>query len=259
LEIRVVLSGREEKDAEAFCMKNTDDGPPFGGSADAGPSSADIVPIWDLPTRVCHWLFVVLIAACWWTARNDDLNLHIDFGYGLLALLVFRIYWGLVGSHTARFSSFVKGPRTVWRYVASLSREDRVSFIGHNPLGAISVVALLSLMLAQVVLGLFSVDIDGIESGPLSQYVSFELGRTFARWHIIGFNVLKALIVIHIAAIGFYLFNRRENLTMPMLVGHKRIPGYVGESKPRPRYLRLLVGAILSAIVTWAVARGLRL
>jgi cytochrome b len=222
------------------------------------PSSSDIVPIWDLPTRVCHWLFAVLITACWWTARNGNLDYHIDFGYGLLALLVFRIYWGLAGSPTARFADFVKGPRTLWRYVAGLSRGNRAQFIGHNPLGAISVVTMLALMLVQVVLGLFSVDIDGIESGPLSQYVSFDVGRACARWHIASFNVLRALIIFHIAAIAFYQFYWRENLTKPMLVGYKRIPGYVGGPNLKPAYFRLLAGAVLAVVVTWAVVRGLR-
>ena len=130
------------------------------------------VRIWDVPTRVVDWLMVILIAASWWTAEIGNLELHRYSGYSLLALVVFRVYWGFVGSSSARFNHFIKGPSSVFRYVRGPSPES----LGHNPLGALSVIALLVLLLTQVTLGLFAVDVDGLESGPLSHLVSFEAG-----------------------------------------------------------------------------------
>ncbi|MES1262768.1 MAG: cytochrome b/b6 domain-containing protein, partial [Peristeroidobacter soli] len=135
--------------------------------------------VWDLPTRLTHWLFVIGLGVSWWTAETGRLEWHRWSGYALLALVSFRLYWGFVGSSTARFRNFVRGPRAIAAYL----RDGNGTSIGHNPLGALSVLALLGLLLAQIVLGLFAVDVDGIESGPLSLYVSFETGRACAEWH----------------------------------------------------------------------------
>src|SRR5262249_5537036 len=119
--------------------------------------------IWDWPTRLVHWLLVALVFFSWGAAEYQHMDLHRYSGYTILGLLVFRLYWGIAGSETARFANFVKGPRAVADYLRSKTKS-----IGHNPLGALSVVALLTLLVAQVALGLFSVDVDGLESGPLS-------------------------------------------------------------------------------------------
>ena len=157
------------------------------------------VRVWDVPTRVVHWLMAILIAASWWTAENGNLEFHRYSGYSLLALLLFRLYWGVVGSSTARFNHFIKGPSSILRYVRGGSSET----LGHNPLGALSVVALLLLLLTQVTLGLFAVDVDGLESGPLSHLVSFEAGRACAEWHETVFDVLVWVIGLHVAAVLF--------------------------------------------------------
>src|SRR5688572_27938897 len=143
-------------------------------------SSVARVRIWDVPTRVVHWLMAALIPTSWWTAESGNLELHRYSGYLLVGLLLFRIYWGFAGSSSARFANFVKGPRAILSYLRIGSAG---SAGGHNPLGALSVVALLLLLLTQISLGLFAVDVDGLESGPLSHYVSFEAGRACAEWH----------------------------------------------------------------------------
>src|SRR5690242_6646079 len=131
------------------------------------------VRVWDGPTRIAHWFMALLFGLSWWTAETGHLEWHRWSGYGLLGLLVFRILWGFFGSSTARFAQFLRGPREIVAYV-----RGRWSLApGHNPLGALSVLTLLLLLLAQVTLGLFAVDIDGIESGPLSSHVSFGTGR----------------------------------------------------------------------------------
>ena len=130
--------------------------------------------VWDLPTRLVHWLVVLGVALSWWTGETGRLEWHRWSGYGLLGLVAFRIYWGFFGSSTARFRQFLRGPRTVIGYL----RGAWPPAPGHNPLGALSVLALLALLATQIVLGLFAVDVDGIESGPLSLYVSFDAGRS---------------------------------------------------------------------------------
>ena len=102
-------------------------------------SSRPVVRVWDGFTRLTHWLLVVLMAVSWWTARHHHMDYHRYSGYALLGVLIFRLYWGVFGSTTARFAHFVKGPRSIWRYLRSKARHVAP---GHNPLGALSVLAL---------------------------------------------------------------------------------------------------------------------
>lgn len=218
------------------------------------PSSGR-VRVWDVPVRLVHWLIVVLVAACWWTGEKGQLEWHRLAGYGALGLVVFRIWWGFVGGETARFSSFLRGPRAVAAYARGLLGRGHAVTHGHNPMGGWSVLALIALLLAESVLGLFAVDIDGIESGPLSYMVSFDLGRLAAQWHHWLFNALLALIGLHLLAIVFYLVVRRENLIGAMIGGYKRGEG------TQPRFASpwlAMLGALLAAVIAFAVAKGLR-
>jgi cytochrome b len=179
------------------------------------------------------------------------MDYHLYSGYALLGVLVFRVYWGLVGSHTARFAHFVKGPRAIWRYLRAGSRHQTP---GHNPLGALSVLALLGLLLSQVVLGLFSVDVDGLESGPLSRFVSFDTGRACAHAHHIVFSALVAFVALHLAAILFYWIIKRDNLVRPMLTGWKawNEPGLQGRVAP---WWLAALGVALSVVVVSSIVR----
>lgn len=213
------------------------------------------VRIWDVPTRLVHWLMVVLIPTSWWTAESGNLEFHRYSGYLLLGLLLFRLYWGFAGSSSARFAHFVKGPRAILSYLRSSSAAS----IGHNPLGALSVVALIVLLLAQVSLGLFAVDVDGLESGPLSHYVSFEVGRACAEWHETIFEVLVWAIGLHIAAVLFYVILKKQNLIGAMLHGHRKY-SHLPESPIRfASATRAILGVVLAAVLTWMIARGLEL
>jgi cytochrome b len=215
---------------------------------DPTPSPARI-RVWDAPVRVVHWLLVLAIGTSWWTAETGRMEWHRYAGYTLLALISFRVYWGFFGSSTARFSEFIRGPRAV----ASYLQGRWVTTAGHNPLGALSVVALLVLLLAQIVLGLFAVDVDGIESGPLSNHVSFEAGRAAAGWHEDLFDVLLWLIGLHIAAVLYYVFYKREALIAAMVHGKRAL----GDVTP-PRFAswpRLILGILLAAAITWLVIR----
>lgn len=214
------------------------------------------VRIWDAPTRLVHWLMVALLAFSWWTAENGNLEWHLYSGLTLLGLLVFRIYWGFFGSQTARFGSFVKGPRTVWSYLRGTDNDSRDVTPGHNPLGALSVVLLLLLLIGQVTLGLFAVDVDGIESGPLSHLVSFGTGRDCAELHETLFNVLLAFIGLHIAAVLYYQLFRRENLIAAMIHGKRSLPSPVSSSAAQLSLPKLIVGIVLACLAVWYIRQG---
>ncbi len=210
------------------------------------------VRVWDAPIRIIHWLMVALVAFSWWTAENNNLEWHRYSGYALLGLLVFRVYWGFFGSETARFGNFVKGPRAIWSYVRG-APDDRTP--GHNPLGAWSVILLLLLLITQVTLGLFAVDVDGIESGPLSHLVSFDTGRECAKIHETVFNVLLALIGLHIAAVLYYLLFRRRNLIAAMIHGKRDMPAGTSASLARLSWPKLIIGLVLAGIVVWYISQ----
>jgi cytochrome b len=193
--------------------------------------------VWDLPIRLFHWLLAALIAFSWW-AHEDHLDWHRLSGFAIAGLLVFRLWWGLAGSSTARFSSFLKGTGGVLAYLRGAPAGP-----GHNPLGGWSVAAMLATLIVQIALGLFSVDQDGFESGPLARLVDFDTGRLAAAGHELVFNLLVALIVLHLAAIGWYGF-RRKNLVGPMITGRTTASDGATELEPAPIW-KLLVGLIL--------------
>ena len=214
-------------------------------------ATAPSVAVWDLPIRLFHWLIVVGIGVSWWSAEYRLINVHRYSGYTLLGLLVFRIYWGFVGSPTARFAQFMRGPGEIARYMKDPATHTAP---GHNPVGGWSVVAMLVLLIAQVTIGLFVTDIDGLESGPLSYLVSFETSRVLADAHEIIFNVLLVLIGLHIAAIIFYLFVRRTNLIAAMVTGRRA--GLAASTSLKLASLwRIWPGVALALIAVWYVAR----
>ena len=214
------------------------------------------VRIWDAPTRLSHWLIVVLFAALWWTGESEQLDLHRDAGYGLLGLVIFRLIWGFVGGSTARFSDFLRGPHSIGDYVGELirGRTDK-AVIGHNPLGGWSVAAMLALLAAELTLGLFTVDVDGAQPGPLAKFISFDQGRAVAQWHHWVFNGLLALIALHLAAIAFYAIIKRDNLIGPMLTGAKRHAGEATPMQPAPLW-RLAAAVAAAAAIAWLIVHA---
>ena len=215
------------------------------------------ISLWDVSTRLTHWLFVCLVACSWWTEEIGEMDWHAWSGYALLTLIVFRLYWGFVGSSSARFGSFIVGPGALKVYAQELFRtKSRKPALGHNPIGGWSVMAMLILMLLQIGLGLFAVDVDGIESGPLSYYVSFDLGRDIADWHELAFNALLVFIAIHISAIVFYLVFKKMNLITPMVTGRTQVSAEDSTPADYPTFVplwRALVGLGLSAGITWLI------
>lgn len=211
--------------------------------------------VWDVPTRLFHWSIVALIGFSWWSADNAEMQWHYYSGLTLCALLIFRLLWGFFGTSTARFGQFVKGVGPVIAYVKRNSAGEEV--VGHNPLGGWSVLAMLLALVTQVVTGLFAVDIDGLESGPLSYMLEFDQGRAMAKVHEVSFNILLLLVALHIVAIFFYLLVRRINLVMPMVTGRQRAS--YGNSAVRVSPWRLIAITIVAAAATWWIANGLPL
>jgi cytochrome b len=213
--------------------------------------------LWDAPTRFVHWCLVVLIGFAWWAGETGRMDWHRRAGYAVLGLLLFRILWGFVGSASARFASFVKGPASTLSYLRALPSRAHIETPGHNPLGALSVLAIFLTLAAQVVTGLFAVDVDGVESGPLSDRVDFDTGRLLAKWHHWSFWALEALVVLHLAAIVFYAVYKRADLVRPMVTGRGRF------SRDPGLYFapvwRAVVVAAAAALAAWWTAKGFRL
>ncbi len=224
-----------------------------------GPSplapSGDYVSVWDLPVRAVHWALVLLLAFSWCSAENGLMDWHRYSGFAIMALLLFRIIWGFAGSSTARFAQFLKGPKAMRGYAASLGKRAPGDNVGHNPLGAVSVVILLLVMVVQVVTGLFAVDIDGIESGPLSDRVSFDAGRWAAELHEVSFTVLQVLIAVHILAVLFYLLYKRDNLIAPMITGRRRSGSPGLASAPNRNFF---IAVAIAGLAAWFISSGLQ-
>ena len=219
-------------------------------SAEAAPAPASTkIAVWDLPTRLFHWLLVALIAFSWWTAEEEMLDLHLWSGIAVLTLLIFRLLWGLFGSSTARFANFVHGPAAVIGYLRGQWRG-----IGHSPIGALSVVALLGALAVQVGLGLFSSDEDGLLLGPLSGFISGDASEEATELHEDFFNVLLLFIGIHVAAVLFYALAKRKNLVGPMISGRAAVDSHAEPMRPGKWWVALLCLIAAIAISRWILA-----
>jgi cytochrome b len=208
-------------------------------------------PVWDLPIRLFHWVLTALIAFSWWSVKNHETEAHIWSGIAILALLIFRLLWGLFGSSTARFANFVRGPAVVRDYL-----RDNASwrFAGHTPLGALSVIALLGAVAVQVGLGLISVDEDGLNEGPLAQLVSLETSEAARDLHESFFNILLALIVVHVAAIVFYRLLVGRKLTGAMFTGRADLEPGVEPMRPGRGWVAVACLLVALAVSRWVVA-----
>ncbi len=179
-----------------------------------------IIRVWDLPIRLFHWCLLIGIVLSFVTVKigGNAMEFHARVGYCVLTLIVFRVCWGLIGSHHARFINFVPSPKGLLNY---LSGKAKVG-LGHNPLGALSVLALLFSIGLQAVTGLFANDDIAFE-GPLAKHVSNETVALLTSIHHQNEKVLIVLIVVHLCAIFYYQKFKGENLIKPMLLGDKEI------------------------------------
>jgi len=218
----------------------------------AAADSGLAVPVWDLPVRLTHWSLAILIAFAWWSAENEKIEWHMWSGYAVLFLLLFRILWGFFGSSTARFASFVTGPG---RLLAYLRNSKGWRAVGHTPLGALSVVALLGIVAAQVALGLPISDEDGIYSGPLNRVVSFDTAEWAHHWHHRLFTAVQLLVALHLAAILFYRL-RGKKLVSAMVTGRTRDVPAGAAPMVAAGPMRLLLCLAVAGAVTWWIVMG---
>lgn len=205
--------------------------------AGTGGTSGKKVRVWDLPVRLFHWALVVLMVTSYFSGRagGDWMQLHFYSGYTILTLLLFRICWGFVGSTTARFSDFVKGPGAAFGHLRELLGRDRPREAGHNPMGGAMVVILLIAVLLQVVAGLFAADTDtGMVSGPLANLIADRWIDKATSFHHYWVNALLILVGLHVGAVIVYLVLKRQNLTRAMVTGHKPVDDVVAPGRPAP-------------------------
>jgi cytochrome b len=184
------------------------------------------VRVWDLPTRLFHWSLALAVFTALATAwvGGGAMIWHTRVGMLILALLVFRLAWGLLGGRWSRFASFAYGPRTVLRYLRGQARDDEHLDVGHNPIGSFSVFMVLGVLLAQVATGLVADD-EIATTGPLNRLVTKAQGLAATQWHHgPGQWLILGLVGLHIAAIAFYFVAKSRNLVLPMLVGDKALP-----------------------------------
>ncbi|MGF1701784.1 cytochrome b/b6 domain-containing protein [Photobacterium makurazakiensis] len=184
-------------------------------------TSVQPIPVWDSFIRGYHWLQALCIGGLWYTGTEGLMDWHFAIAYFLLALLLTRFIWGVIGSETAQFTHFVRSPRTTIRYLSSIHSEKKPSHVGHNPAGGYMVIAFMVLIATQLTTGLFAND-DIISEGPFAMYVSGEISSLLTEIHAINFNVILGAIGLHLTAIIIYLL-KKDNLISPMLHGKKQI------------------------------------
>jgi cytochrome b len=218
------------------------------------------IDVWDVPTRVFHWALVVCVLGAYGTAEWGWLTLqwHFYFGYAVLVLCVFRLIWGVIGGEHARFINFLPTPKRLFNYLRGRGVDGQgTPSVGHNPMGALSVLALLALLLLQSISGLFNSD-EIQWYGPLNERVSAKLAETMADLHERMPNLLLLLIGIHIIAILLYYLLKKINLLSPMLSGRKDLaddaPAHWRDAKSVP-IAWALVALALSGGALWAVLR----
>ena len=210
--------------------------------------------VWDAPTRLFHWTIVALVIFSYVSSKNDWIQLHFLSGYAMISMLLFRLVWGIVGSETSRFGHFLRSPLHALHHVATFTRREPDTEIGHNAAGGWMVLVMLLALAAQAGTGLFSGDpMDGA-SGPLEHLVSASTNKTLTKLHVFNFNIILGLVALHILAVLAYAAVKRHDLVRPMITGKKRLPANMRQPRFASPVLALLVLAVAAACV-WALVR----
>lgn len=216
------------------------------------------IKVWDIQTRLFHWMLVAMMGLCWYalkiggvaklvgkmgyTGFITDTDIHFWTGYGVLILVGYRLIYGLVGSTTARFSHFIKSPAAILAYLKTIPSRKVHFHAGHNPVGGLSILALLGLSGAVAVMGLYSND-DIMNDGPLIRQVGKAASDHLTYLHGFWFNILLAVIALHVSAIVFYRLYKKDNLIKPMITGSRPWPR--GEETPSLKFVNPIVSLIL--------------
>jgi len=219
----------------------------------SSPAPSPPVAVWDLPTRIFHWALVILVAFSWWSGENERFVWHFWSGYAILTLLIFRIIWGFIGSSTARFTDFVRGPMAGIVHLRELLGRHELRDVGHNAIGGWMVVALILALLAQAVTGLFADDTI-LTIGPLGELVSSGTRDWLTDIHEVLINIILVMIGLHVLAVLAYLALRKTNLVKPMITGRKSLPADLAARPPKiASSLLALAVLIVSALIVWGV------
>jgi cytochrome b len=210
--------------------------------------------VWDLPVRLVHWLLVLSVLGSYVTSQLGTklFRWHKYCGYAILVLVSFRIAWGFAGTRYARFAQFMRSPTQAFQYLRTLGGEaESRSYVGHNPLGGWSIIVMLVLLLAQAGTGLFAN--DAVSSvGPLFGWVSNSLSNMLTKCHHLLFNMLEALIALHILAIAYYGYVRKENLFAPMVTGRKLAA--IVQRSDEIQGSRIVLALVIMAVFVLALA-----
>jgi len=215
-----------------------------------GPGSVHRIAVWDLPVRLFHWVLATFVVFSWITGKvgGDWLAWHMRSGYLILVLLIFRLAWGLAGSDTARFASFVRGPAVTLAYARELVTQRRLHRVGHNPLGGWMVAFMLAMLLLQATSGLFADD-EIATRGPLVAKVSEEFVAKMSSIHYYNGWLIAGLVGLHLTAISTFHWVLRVNLVGRMVHGTM----LSDSPAPSPRQGSLVLAAVLFALASAAV------
>ena len=241
-----------------FLPHNAREHTPIPESPMTQDSRARPTRVWDLPTRIFHWSLLVCFIALIVTVKlgGNWMVWHFRCGYAVLALLLFRIIWGLIGGRWSRFASFIYAPSTILAYATGRGKPEHS--VGHNPMGAGSVFAILGILLLQVASGLFSDD-DIAFQGPFAKFVANARVAQATWYHKeIGATVLYILVALHVAVIFYYLYKKKENLLVPMIQGDKQLSVTVEPSRDDAgsRAVAAMVFALCMGVVWGLVTLG---
>ena len=212
------------------------------------------IRVWDLPTRIFHWALAALVVFSFTTGKIGGawLDWHLKSGYAILALLISRLAWGIAGSATARFSTFVRGPAAFAAYARDLVARRHRAAIGHNPMGGWMVLFMLLVLLAQAASGLFADD-EIATQGPLAEKVSNAVVEKMSWFHYYNGWTLAVLVGIHLIAIGFYSWVLKDGRVRPMWTGWREVAPGTAEPASRASWLAAIFLALSAGAVYWLV------
>ncbi len=224
------------------------------------PSTLKTLRVWDLPTRIFHWLLAVCVISSLVSGEvgGNAMIWHFRLGYCVITLLLFRVVWGFVGGHWSRFKQFFYSPLTILRYLRGQNKPEHD--VGHNPLGSLSVWGLLFILSAQVASGLMSDD-EIASQGLLVKFISGTTSSFATGYHKHwGKAIIIVLICLHVAAILFYLFKKKQNLITPMLKGDKVLDGSSEQAHPASKDERAqrITALVIFAVIALGVAYGVQ-
>jgi cytochrome b len=212
-------------------------------------SSDRKILVWDIPTRLFHWLIVALVLAAYLAWRLDWMDWHAKAGDAALTLVIFRLLWGFFGSDTTRFSGFLSSPRQAMRHLAHTFRREHDRQVGHNPAGGWMVLLLLGLLVGETLSGLYVAN-DVADQGPLTDLTPGAVANTITALHWIFWDALLAAVALHVLAILIYAAAKGQNLLAPMITGRKSLPA----GTPQPPMASAVRAIVLLGCSALAVA-----